>query len=384
VRSQRDERTPRSADRRRSLTVRDLLAAASLLFLAAASSPAQEEQYFAPETQPVRLLFRWDFFGRYDRIENLVFRTNIYRARFEARPELDLVVSDRFRIGARAVGDLGTDQNTDNTRNFDNYRTTGAALERYFVEGKPGPFDLKVGSFGMPLVATEMLWDHDIQTLGAAAAWEAHAGASTFTVAAGGFRGPQRDGDRTRVVAGQLVWRIGDPAEFSVETVGSWWSFEPDHLRASYIRQNYSEPAGGGVINFVSRFRIGDAIVRLRFPVASAPVTVSLDALKNFGSRAEAKGDDEAFEGSLTVGNVGTPGQVRAFYTFQYVKRDAVLGAYNTDDWWFHSWYRGHRFGAAITIFPQLFVQGTATYQQRLDRDFFWLRRFTIDMVKMF
>ena len=38
-----------------------------------------------------------------------------HRARLaEFRPELDLVVSDRFRVGARAVGDWGTDRNTDN------------------------------------------------------------------------------------------------------------------------------------------------------------------------------------------------------------------------------------------------------------------------------
>ncbi len=312
-----------------------------------------------------------------------MFRPDIHRGRFEFRPELDLIISDRLRVGTRAIGDLGTDQNADNTRNFDNYRTTGSTLERWFVEARPGAVDIRVGSFGMPLVTTEMLWDRDIQSAGAAAAWEIPAGSSTFTFAGGAFRGPQRDGDRTRVAAGQLVWRCGDPGAFGVEAAGSFWSFEPDHLRPSYIRQNYSQTAARGGLKFISRFEIGDAIVRLRFPVGPVPVTVSFDGLKNFGSRAEARGDDQAFEASVVAGEVGTPGRLRGFYTYQYVQRDAVLGAYNTDDWWFHSWYRGHRFGLAITLFPRVFVQGAALFQQRLGRNF-WLNRFTVDLVKMF
>ncbi len=299
------------------------------------------------------------------------------------RSELDLVLSDRLRIGTRAIGDLGTDQNSDNARNFDNYRSRGSTLERWFVEARPGRVDIRLGSFGMPLVATEMLWDRDIQSLGAAAAWEFPAGSSALTLAAGAFRGPQRDGDRTKVGAGQLVWRWGDPGAFAIEAAASFWSFEPDHLRATYIRQNYTRLLPGGVPALLSRFRIADAIVRLRFPVRAVPITVSFDGLKNFGSRAPARGDDRAFEGSLLAGDVGTPGRLRGFYTFQYVQRDAVPGAYNTDDWWFHSWYRGHRFGLAVTVFPRVFVQGAALFQQRLDRDT-WLKRFTVDLVKMF
>lgn len=347
------------------------------------AKPDAKEEFFAPEEQKPHFDFRWDFLGRYDRIENLVARPNIYRARFEVRPELDYVVSDRFRVGARGVGDWGTDRNTDNDPNFDNYRSRGASLDRYFIEGKPGDFDLRAGSFGTPLVASEMLWDHDLQTLGAAATWQIHAGPSTFTLAGTGFRGPQREGDRTRVEAGQLIWRSGDPSRFSVEVAGSFWNFDLDHLKIAFIRQNYSESVAEGGPGFVSRFEIADALVRFRFPIGSAPVLLSLDGLKNFGSREEAKGDDRAFEGSLTVGSVGTPGQIRGFYTFQYVQREAVLGAYNTDDWWLHSWYRGHRFGLAITVLPQVYVQGTAMFQERLDRNFY-IRRFTAELVKTF
>ena len=352
----------------------------------AAPSRGQEERFFSPdETAKVRLELGWDLLARYDSIYHLVFRPDIERGRFEFRPEAALIFSDRFRVGARAVADWGTDENSENGRNFDNYRSRGVSLERYFVEAKPGPLVLRAGSFGMPLVSTEMLWDRDIQVLGAAAAWEIPAGRSTFTVAGGGFRGPQREGDRTRVAAGQVVWRLGDPATLLVEAAGSFWSLEPDDLKPVYVRQNYSLPAVGGHAAFVSRFEIADLLIRLRFPVGPVPVTVSLDGLSNRGVRGEAEreGEGEAFEGTVSAGRVGAPGNVRAFYTFQYVERDAVLGAYNTDDWWFHSWYQGHRFGVAVTVLPRLFVQGTGMIQKRLDRTNH-LNRVTVDLVKMF
>jgi hypothetical protein len=348
---------------------------------AAAEQPAE----FFQEESKVRLDFRWDFLARYDRIDNLVIRPSIRRGRFEARPELDLVVSDRFRAGVRAVGDVGTDQNSDNARNFDNYRSNGASLDRWFVEGKPGPFDLIAGSFGMPLTSSDMLWDRDIQTPGAAALWETRGASSTLRLAAAGFYGPQREGDQTKIAVGQAVWRLGDPAGFSIETSASYWHFDPDHLKAVYLRQNYVRVKPDGSRGYVSDFHLGDLLVRARFPIGSVPMLVSVDGIKNFGAKGEADVDDEdwAFEANVTAGSVGTPGQVRGFYTFQHVERDALPGAYNTDDWWFHSWYRGHRFGLAVTIFPQWFVQGAAMFQQRLDRKT-WINRFTVDLVKMF
>jgi hypothetical protein len=125
--------------------------------------------------------------------------------------------------------------------------------------------------------------------------------------------------------------------------------------------------------------------VQLRFPIGPVPVLVSLDGVKNFGIRGFAKeeGEGEAFEGQLALGRVGTPWNVRFFYTFQYVETDALIGAYNTDDWWFHTWYVGHRTGLALTVLPNVYVQGSIMFQRRLDRQNY-LNRILVDLVKIF
>jgi hypothetical protein len=206
----------------------------------AAVAAAQEEQYFAPPSEKPRVTFRWDALARYDDTYHLTrpypLDDEVERGRFEFRPELGLVFSERIRIGARAVGELGTDHNRDNAINFDNYRSRGATLERWYVEAKPGPLTIDAGSFGMPLVATEMLWDRDIQTPGLAIAWQVPSGRSTLTLAAAGFYGPQHEGDRTRIGAAQIVWRSGDAGRLAVEAAASYWHFDPDHLKPAYIR----------------------------------------------------------------------------------------------------------------------------------------------------
>jgi hypothetical protein len=359
-----------------------------LLLVSGVSAPAgpaaaQEEQYFSPPSEKPHLAFLWDALARYDHIDHLHFRPEIERLRLEVRPELDMVFSDRFKVGVRAIGDLGSDHNEDNPKNFDNYRSRGASIERYYLEAKPGQLTVLAGAFGMPLVSSEMIWDRDIQTPGAAAAWEINAGGtSTLTLAAAGFYGPQRDGDHTRIGAGQLVFRTGDPGRLSLEAAGSYWHFDPDDLKPVYIRQNYSKIVAGERV-YVSRFRIVDALVRLRFPVGTVPMTVGLDGAVNLGVADEATDDKSAFEGTVSAGRLGNPGDWRVFYTYQYVERDAVLGAYTTDDWWFHSWARGSRAGVGVTILPQVFVQAAVVFQKRLDLKT-TLNRVTVDLVKMF
>ena len=110
------------------------------------------------------------------------------------------------------------------------------------------------------------------------------------------------------------------------------------------------------------------------------PVSVSLDGVRNFAADA---GRRNAFEGSITAGALGTPGQFRASYGYQYIQRDATVGAYNSDDWWYHTWYEGHRVAVAWTFLPNVYLQGAVTLQRRLDTQY-WVNRYLVDLVKMF
>jgi hypothetical protein len=344
------------------------------MLLTAAAAPAQEQYFQEPPAKP-KFSLRWDFLARYDRVDHLAYYGPIDRARFELRPELGFEPLEQLRIAVRGVFDYGTESDT--YPEFDNFRSRGADLERYYVLWRPGRFAVRAGRFGMPLAASDLLWDKDIQTPGAAAAWESPDGA--WTLAAAGFYAPQREGDRSRIGVGQVVWRSGDAGSLRLEAAASYWSYDLRNLKAQFIRENTAAVVDGQIVH-ASEFHVADLLLRLRFQVGAVPVVLSLDGLHNFRAGPRRK---SAFEATLAAGRVGTPGQWRTFYTYQYVQRDAVVGAYNTDDWWFHTWYEGHRLGVAVTILPQVYVQASSSLQRRLDTRR-WVNRYLVDVVKMF
>jgi hypothetical protein len=335
----------------------------------------QESEYFQEPPAKPQFTLNWDFLARYDDVQHREYFPPLQRGRFELRPEVGFEPTSTLRIAVRAIFAYGTQPDSDPFT--DNYVSRQAAIERYYVLWKPGAFTLRGGAFGMPLYATEMLWDRDIQTPGAAGAWESPNGA--WTLAAGWFYGPQHDHDHSQIFAGQAVWRSGDLGPFRLEAGASYWSFDLRNLHPIYIRENTPTFIDGNAA-FLYGFHIADLLVKLRFHLGSVPMLVSLDGIRNFSA---PDGKRLAFEGTLMAGSVGTPWTWRATYTYQYVERDALVGAYNSDDWWWHTWFEGHRVTAAITVLPRVYIQGSVSFNRRLDQTY-WLTRYMVDLVKMF
>jgi hypothetical protein len=349
------------------------LVAAALL--AGAPAAAQEAQYFQEQSRPW-FSWGWDLLARYDRVDHRDYYVPIDRGRFEIRPEVDFDPWDTLRIGFRGVFDYSTEAYS--YPQFDNYRARGGTIERYYVLWKPGRFALRVGRFGMPLVASEVLWDRDIQTPGGAAEWTSKDGA--WTIAAAGFYAPQNHGDRSRIGVGQVVWRVGDESRIRLEASASYWSYDLRQIPPVYIRENSTALSSNGQLTYASGYHVADLLLRLRSRVCEVPLLLSLDGIHNFEAGAKKR---NAFEAVLSAGRTGTPGDLRAFYAYQYVQRDALVAAYNTDDWWFHTWYEGHRAGIAWTFLPQTYVQVSGSVQRRLDSRN-WVNRYLVDVVKMF
>lgn len=341
----------------------------------AASARAQDSQYFEEPPAKPKLSWRWDLLARFDEVDHRQYYVPIQRIRFEVRPEIDFDPWDSLRVGVRGVFDYATESY--NYPAFDNYRARGGTLERYYVLWRPGRFALRVGRFGMPLAASEVLWDRDIQTPGGSAEWTSPDGA--WTIAAAGFYAPQNHGDRSRIGVGQVVWRVGDAERLQLEASASYWGFDLRQMPEVYIREN-TPVFSHGQLGYASEFEVADLLLRLRARAGGIPLVLSLDGIHNFRAAAKRR---NAFEATLAAGRVGTPGQIRAFYTYQYVQRDALVAAYNTDDWWFHTWYEGHRAGVAVTFLPQTYVQLSGSLQRRLDTHS-WVNRYLLDVVKMF
>jgi len=355
---------------------------------AATAPPPEEEVYESPPAPQSRFELRWDALVRYDDIQlsKQAPAPNIYRWRTEIRPELDWVASDHFRLGVRLVGDLGSDANRTNAARLDNYRSNGLALDRAYLEAKPGPFMILAGQFGMPLRTSEMFWDHDVQVIGGSAAWRLPLGAFSALIAtAGFFYGPQRQHDRSHIAAGQATIELGNPESVALDWSESYWRFTHlENTGQAWIRQNvpaYALPGYAPGSAYENDFRIVDSLARVRVGAGRFPISLSVDWAHNLAATERAYRD--GVEAALRIGREGSPGDVQLFDIYQYVDRDAIVGAYNTDDWWFHTWYVGHRAGVSVTVLPQVMLRPSVVFQRRQDRRHY-LNRYLLDLVKTF
>ncbi len=353
-----------------------------------AASPAEES--YPPAGAPGgRFELRWDALFRYDVIElsKQAPAEDIHRWRTEVRPELDWLPSDRLRLGVRLVGDLGSDSNRTNAARLDNYRSSGVGLDRAYLEARPGAFLIFAGQYGMPFRTSEMFWDHDIQVIGASAEWRRPLGAmSALILGAGFFYGPQRQHDQSHIAVGQATFELGNPESLAFDLSESYWRFT--HLEKTgevWLRQNvpaYAAPGDVPASPYENDFRIVDSLARLRIAGgARFPVTLAADWARNLA--ASERQYQDGVEVSLRIGREGAPGDLQIFDIYQYVDRDAVVGAYNTDDWWFHSWYVGHRIGVSVTVLPQVMLRPSVVFQRRQDREHY-LNRYLLDLVKTF
>ena len=215
--------------------------------------------------------------------------------------------------------------------------------------------------------------------LGGSAAWQIPSRPRPRSASLRAFsNGPQREHDDSHIGAAQVTWAFGDPDSFSLQWLESYWRFT--HLQNTaphFIRQNVPTAPPG----YLDDFRIVDPLARIRFGVAKCPIALSLDWTRNLAASENAYRD--GFEAAIRVGREGNRGDFQVFEIYQYVDRDAVVGAYNTDDWWFHSWYVGHRVGVAYTVVAGVEIRPSVVFQRRQDRSHY-LNRYLFDLVKTF
>jgi hypothetical protein len=339
-------------------------------------------QYFEESAEKPHLALQWDFLARYDHIDHFEYSGfSISRGRFELRPEVDFIVSPTVSFGVRGSFNYGTEPNYDNALYGDNYVSRGLYVDRYFFAWTPGAWTFQAGAFSLPVAASEMLWDaYDIQTPGASLSYVYRPGPTmSLTLTAAGIYSAQHYRDQSLLGVGQVLWKSGDESRFALQASASFWNMAMDNVAQQYYRQNRFTVRNGEVV-YVSKFELLDTLVKLQFPAAGLPVTVSLDFVHNFGIVGSGP---NAYEAGLTVGTVGIPRTWRAFFVYQYIGREALVGAYNTDDWWWHTWAEGYRFGFSYTILPMVYVQPAMVFQRRLD-SYYWINRVTVDLVKMF
>lgn len=285
---------------------------------------------------------RWSWFGdvllRYDHVQGLTNDRIVNRWRSRGRLGGEFAAMPELRFGAAIELAQGNDDNATNRINNDNERSDHANLDQFWLRWQPGENTrVLVGKAPLPLELSPLTWDADLRPAGVSLDQSFALGSySRLQLVVGGFAAQHLYDDDTRIGAAQLAWRWREGAPTNVAAVLSYLDFSDlgQLTRQGLTRTNRRQPATGALL---SDYRLLDLQLVGRTAVGDWPLEARVDLVRNLG--ADDQRDGARF--SLVLGTRLRPGGWEFGYSTQRIQRDAVLAAFNEDDWWFHSFTHG-------------------------------------------
>ncbi len=265
----------------------------------------------------------------------------------------------------------------------DNYRTRGARLNLAYVRVTPLSWvRIDGGRFEMPVPLTEMLWDGTLKPQGGALTLTLKPSRGEFTrfsLTGLAARGSHYFADEhTNMVLFSGTAELKGGARSTLAFVGSLLQYtdfnDKDALDPRLVRQNSRTLSGG----LATRFRVLDLQARVAGQ-GKAPSSLVLDYCVN----TQADKDNRGLWLNVTLGALP---QTRAAWSYTYARidRDATLGAYNTDNFFFHTDWEGHRgeIGTSTGRTSALYLSGEYD-RPRLENDtdgsHHWTRRLRVE-----
>jgi hypothetical protein len=304
-------------------------AVAVLLFALAAPALAAEDGAGA-----------WSWYGdlklRIDHVQDLSGRDDLERNKGRLRFGTRRMFGD-LEFGVALEAAIGSDDNRDNRRNNDNERSDAANLDELYVRWSPADdTSVLVGRSALPLSLTAMLWDSDLRPIGASVSHSIATGDfDRLALTAGYFAGTHLYEDDSRITAIQAGWFLREGTDFGGDIQLAWLDFDDlEQLTVQGLARTNRRVSGV----LLSEYQIVDLQAGLHTTLNKWPLNLRVDVARNTGA------DDlnEAGRFSAALGDKLQPRGWEYGYAVQRIQRDAAMAAFNEDDWWFHSFTRGH------------------------------------------
>ncbi len=277
--------------------------------------------------------------------------------RLRLRQSFDLVLAGRANAGS-GDAELGTD----------NEERTALSVDRAALEWfTPHEGTLRAGKAPLALALSSLVWDDDLRPIGVSYRLQLPVRSfDSVEIAAAVFAPSDRLGDQTRAAGMMARWLVREGAATGGGVGVGFLRFEhTDALAASPYRR--TNRARGG--RFASDYELVIGELFLRLPAGAASVLLRGDAVLNLGASADARAE------RLTVSyRRAGAGRLETALVAQRIARDAVLAAYNSDDWWFHSAARGvavfvgRELAAGVTVRGSYFRERRDDLAQPFDR----------------
>ena len=232
-----------------------------------------------------------------------------------------------------AVATNGNDE--DRSYNL-NERSNDIAIDQFFMRWRPNDnASLLVGKTLFPLDLTPLVWDRDLRPIGVSGDFSVNVGEfDRLRFVAGYFAGDLPYGDNSRIGAAQVsyLWHEGAPTNGGV--LLSYLDFSDlDEL----VLQGSTRSNRRISNQLVSDYHLLDMQFFGRTRAGDWPIELRIDLLRNLGADDQRDGA----RGSVVLGDSLKPQGWEFGFAAQRIQRDAAMAAFNSDDWWFHSFARG-------------------------------------------
>ena len=300
----------------------------------------------------------WSWFGdlmlRGDRVTGIPHSSqNIHRLLGRGRVGVLYNPIPSLEFGAALKLAAASNPNSDDRRYNDNERSNDVALDQLFVRWRPSEStSLLAGKSVFPLELSPLVWDQDLRPVGISGAASLATGQfDRIALVAGYFTGNLPYGDNSRIGAVQAAyhWHEGEPTSAGILL---------SYLDFSSLRQLTLQGLARTNVHvgdrLVSDYRLLDLQFVARMHPGDWPLEARLDLLRNLGADSDRNGA----RFSLVLGDRRQPHGWEFGIADQRIQRDAAMAAFNSDDWWFHSWSRG--------VMPWVGYGFNATWSMRL------------------
>ena len=315
----------------------------TIVLLALVSTPvlAADDPLTAPiEEKPASA---WSWFGdlmlRYDRVTDIPrpvdpdIHAGFGRARFGVL--YDPIPTLQFGAAVK-LAESSIDNSENRSYNL-NERANDIALDQAFVRWRPNDnTSLLAGKAVFPLELSPLVWDADLRPIGVSGQFAMPIGEfDHLGFTAGYFAGDLPYGDDSRIGALQAAYRWHEGAPTSGAVLLSYLDFSDLHQATLQGLTRTNRRVG---TQLVSDYRLLDLqLVGRLHPWNEWPLELRVDLLRNVG----ADNLRDGARGSIVLGDRMQPRGWEFGLAAQRIQRDAAMAAFNSDDWWFHSFAHG-------------------------------------------
>ena len=314
-----------------------------LLSLTLASAPllAAEDPLIAPVEEKSASAWSWfgDLMLRYDRVTDIPrpVEPDIHAAFGRARLGVLYDPIPTLQFGAAVKLAESSIDNSENRSYNLNERANDIALDQAFVRWRPNDTaSLLAGKAVFPLELSPMVWDGDLRPIGVSGQFAMPIGEfDHLGFTAGYFAGDLPYGDDSRIGALQAAYRWHEGAPTSGAVLLSYLDFS-DLQQATLQGLTRTNRRVG--TQLVSDYHLLDLqLVGRMHPWNEWPLELRVDLLRNVG----ADNLRDGARGSIVLGDRLQPHGWEFGLSAQRIQRDAAMAAFNSDDWWFHSFAHG-------------------------------------------